>query len=65
LVRRIRKVGKVGFFKELLMPVSSRHLKYGFHISTFKFYVRNFLRLRFGFKEKSETYWSLTQKTNP
>jgi glycosyltransferase involved in cell wall biosynthesis len=65
LVRRIRKAGKVGFFKELLMPVSSRHLKYGFHISTFKFYVRNFLRLRFGFKEKSETYWSLTQKTNP
>jgi len=57
LVKRIRKVGKVKFFKQLLMPVSARHLKYGFHISALRFYARNFLRLKFGFKEKAEDYW--------
>jgi glycosyltransferase involved in cell wall biosynthesis len=57
LVRRIKKIGKIRYFKKLYMPVSSRHLKYGFHISIVKFYARNFLRLRFGLKEKSETYW--------
>ena len=57
LVKRIRKVGKVKFLKELYMPVSARHLKYGFHISVLRFYVRNFLRLKFGFKDKSEDYW--------
>jgi glycosyltransferase involved in cell wall biosynthesis len=58
LVRRIRHIGKIKYFKQLLMPVSSRHLRYGFHVSMFKFYVRNFLRLRFGYKEKVGTYWS-------
>lgn len=58
LARRIRKVGKIGFYSELLMPVSSRRLKHGFHISMFKFYARNFLRLRFGYKEKIGTYWN-------
>jgi len=62
LVRRIRKIGKIGYFKELLMPVSSRRLKYEFHVSIFRFYVRNFLRLRFGFKERAETYWKVTEK---
>lgn len=57
VVRRIKKIGKIKYFKELYMPVSSRRLKYGFHVSIIKFYARNFLRLRFGFKEKSETYW--------
>jgi len=57
LARRIRKVGKVKYFKDLLMPVSCRRLKHGFHISMFKFYARNFLRIRFGFKEKIGTYW--------
>jgi len=57
LARRIKKVGRIRYFKELLMPVSSRRLRHGFHISMFKFYIRNFLRLRFGFKEKVGTYW--------
>jgi len=57
VVRRIKKIGKIKYFKELYMPVSSRRLKYGFHVSILKFYARNFLRLRFGFKEKAETYW--------
>ena len=57
VVRRIKKIGKIKYFKELYMPVSSRRLKYGFHVSIIKFYARNFLRLRFGFKEKAETYW--------
>lgn len=57
VVRRIKKIGKIKYFKKLYMPVSSRRLKYGFHVSIIKFYARNFLRLRFGFKEKSETYW--------
>jgi glycosyltransferase involved in cell wall biosynthesis len=62
LVRRIRRIGKVKYFKELLMPVSSRHMKYGFHITMFKFYARNFLRIRFGYKEKADAYWKLTEK---
>jgi len=57
VVRRIKRIGKIEYFKKLYMPVSSRRLKYGFHVSILKFYARNFLRLRFGFKEKSETYW--------
>ena len=57
LVRRIRHVGKIRYFKELLMPVSSRRLKYEFHISMLKFYARNFLRIRFGYKEKVVDYW--------
>jgi len=57
VVRRIKRIGKIKYFRELYMPVSSRRLKYGFHVSILKFYARNFLRLRFGFKEKSETYW--------
>jgi len=57
LVKRIRKSGNVKFFRKLKMPVSARHLKYGFHFSVLRFYVRNFLRLKFGFKEKSEDYW--------
>jgi glycosyltransferase involved in cell wall biosynthesis len=57
LVKRIRKVGKVKFCKQLCMPVSVRHLRYGFHISVLRFYARNFLRLKFGFKEKYEDYW--------
>ena len=58
LVKRIRRVGKVKYFKNLLMPVSSRrYVKYGFHLTAFRFYIRNYLRLKFGLKEKSETYW--------
>ena len=58
LVKRIRKLGKIGYYKELYMPVSCRHLKYGFHISAIKFYLTNFLRINFGLKEKIEGYWS-------
>lgn len=57
VIRRAKKSGRIKYSKELYMPVSSRHLKYGFHISMLKFYARNFLRIRFGFKEKAETYW--------
>ena len=57
VIKRIRKVGKVKFLKQLCMPVSARHLKYGFHLSVLRFYARNFLRLKFGFKDKAEDYW--------
>jgi glycosyltransferase involved in cell wall biosynthesis len=59
LVRRIRRYGKIRYFKELYMPVSSRRLKGGFHIGMIRFYARNFLRLRFGFREKSDSYWNV------
>lgn len=61
LARRIKRVGKIRFLKELLMPVSSRRMKYGFHITMFKYYVRNYLRIRFGYKEKAETYWKVIE----
>ena len=57
LARRIRAFGKIVYSTKICMPVSSRRLKYGFHISVVKFYARNFLRLWFGFKEKDRTYW--------
>jgi len=61
LARRIKRVGKIRFLKELLMPVSSRRMKYGFHITMFKYYVRNYLRIRLGYKEKAETYWKVIE----
>ncbi|MEM5778769.1 MAG: glycosyltransferase family A protein [Candidatus Aenigmatarchaeota archaeon] len=57
LVRRIRKFGKIGYYKELYMPVSCRHLRFGFHTSVIRFYLTNFLRLRLGLKEKVGDYW--------
>jgi glycosyltransferase involved in cell wall biosynthesis len=57
LAKRIGKVGKLGYYKKLLMPVSSRNLRYGFLLSVIKFYARNFFRIRFGYKERVGTYW--------
>jgi glycosyltransferase involved in cell wall biosynthesis len=57
LTRRIRKEGRIRYFKDMVMPVSSRALKHGFHFSMLRFYARNFLRLRFGYEEKSAGYW--------
>jgi glycosyltransferase involved in cell wall biosynthesis len=62
LARRIKKTGKIRYFKELLMPVSSRRMKYGFHITMFKYYARNFLRIRFGYKERAKAYWKIIEK---
>jgi len=63
LARRIKKEGKIRYFNKLLMPMSARrYVRYGFHITMVKYYARNFLRLRFGFKEKDKTYWKITQK---
>ena len=57
LVKRIRRVGKIRFCKELLMPVSIRHLRYGFYASVLKFYGTNYFRLKLGGKPKFKTYW--------
>jgi glycosyltransferase involved in cell wall biosynthesis len=57
LARRIRNHGRVRYFKDMEMPVSSRSMVHGFHLSMFRFYARNFLRLRFGYEEKIGGYW--------
>ncbi|MFH1229557.1 MAG: glycosyltransferase family A protein [Candidatus Aenigmatarchaeota archaeon] len=57
LARRIRSSGRMRYFKDMVMPVSSRSLKHGFHLSMIRFYARNFLRLRFGYEEKIGGYW--------
>ncbi len=57
LVRRIRRVGKIKFSKDLLMPVSVRHLKYGFYFSVLRFYASNYFRIKLKRKVKFGDYW--------
>jgi len=49
---RIRKVGKVKFFRDLYMPISTRRFKKGFHRMAFKYYLLNYFRLKRGKKMK-------------
>ena len=53
LGNRIRKVGKVKFYRDLYMPISSRRFKKGFHRIAFKYYLLNYFRLKLGKKMKS------------
>ncbi|MFH0929249.1 MAG: glycosyltransferase [Candidatus Aenigmatarchaeota archaeon] len=55
LSTRIRKYGRVRFFRELYMPISARRFEDSFHRKAFKFYLLNFIRLRLG--KKQNTYW--------
>ncbi len=50
---RLRKIGRVRFFKELYMPISARRFTTGFHRIAFKFYLLNYFRLKLGKKMKS------------
>ena len=52
---RIRKAGKVKFYRQLYMFISARRFKKGFHRTAFKYYFVNYLRLKF--KKKQKTYW--------
>jgi glycosyltransferase involved in cell wall biosynthesis len=52
---RLRKVGKVRFYRSLYMFISPRRFKKGFHRTAFKFYFLNYIRLRIGKKQK--LYW--------
>jgi len=58
LVKRIRRIGKIRFSKELLMPVSIRHLRYGFYFSVLRFYATSFFRIKLKRKLKYEGYWN-------
>ena len=53
LGNRIRKVGKVKFYRDLYMPISTRRFKEGFHRLAFKYYLINYFRLKTGKKMKS------------
>jgi len=57
LVRRIRKIGKIKFLKDLIMSVSIRRFKYGFYLSSFRYYGPNYLRIRLKRKVKCADYW--------
>lgn len=50
---RIRKAGKVRFYRQLYMLISARRFKKGFHRTAFKYYFVNYLRLKFGKKQKT------------
>jgi len=56
LVRRIRRVGKIKFLKDILMPVSVRNLKYGFYFSILRFYAPNYFRIKLNRKLKFYGY---------
>jgi glycosyltransferase involved in cell wall biosynthesis len=49
---RIRKVGKVKFYRDLYMPISTRRFREGFHRLAFKYYLLNYFRLKTGRKMK-------------
>lgn len=55
LGNRIRKEGKVKFYRDLYMPISTRRFKKGFHRLAFKFYLLNYFRLKCG--KKMEPYF--------
>jgi len=50
---RIRKIGRVKFYRELYMPISARRFKKGFHRLAFKYYLINYFRLKLGKEMKS------------
>ena len=52
---RLRKVGKVRFYKDLLLLISTRRFKKGFHRLAFRYYLLNYFRLRRGKEMKSYT----------
>ncbi|MBN2202851.1 MAG: glycosyltransferase family 2 protein [Candidatus Aenigmarchaeota archaeon] len=55
LSTRIRKYGRVKFFRQLYMPISARRFKDSFHRKAFRFYLLNSIRLKLGREQK--TYW--------
>jgi len=56
LIRRIRRIGKIKFLKDILMPVSVRHFKYGFFFSVIKFYAPSYFRIKLNRKLKFYGY---------
>lgn len=56
LSTRLRKYGRIKFYRKLYMPMSSRRFKDSFHRKAFKYYFLNYLRLKI-FKKKQKTYW--------
>jgi hypothetical protein len=50
---RIRKLGRVKFYRDLYMPISTRRFKKGFHRIAFKYYLLNYFRLKTGKEMKS------------
>jgi len=57
LAKRIRKVGKIKYLKHNLMPMSIRHLRYGFYFSTIRFYGPSYFRIKLNRKLKDADYW--------
>jgi len=56
LIKRIRRVGSIKFLRNLMMPVSTRHLKYGFYFSILRFYAPTYFRLKLKRKLKFYGY---------
>ena len=53
LGNRLRKVGKVKFYRQLYMFISARGFnKKGFHRTAFKYYLVNYIRLKLGKEQK-------------
>jgi glycosyltransferase involved in cell wall biosynthesis len=57
LGNRLRKVGKVKFYRDLYMPISTRRFKNSFHRLAFKYYLLNYFRLKLGKKMRSYEDW--------
>lgn len=55
---RLIKHGKIGYYNQLAMPISSRRYEDNIvHVIIFH-YIRNFYRLRMGKSIKATTYWT-------
>ena len=54
---RLKKYGKIGYFRDLVMPISSRRYENNVFYAIFFYYIRNFYRLSRGKKIKPGSYW--------
>ncbi|MBU3904922.1 MAG: glycosyltransferase [Nanoarchaeota archaeon] len=54
---RLRKYGKVKFFKDMIMPISARRYEKSFYRMAFKHYILNFIRIKLNMKTKTSGYW--------
>ncbi len=50
---RLRKIGRVKFYKSLCMPISARRFEKSFHRLAFRYYLLNYFRLKMGMEMKS------------
>ncbi len=57
LGNRIRKIGRVKFIKGMYMPISDRRFRKSFTKTAFRYYLINYLKLKFLRDNELKSYW--------